>query len=120
MVDGSRIFFNNVVLTKNKKMNNLLTIKGITCAAINAGIKNAQKSSANSNPKDDEKLDLSIVSFVSETETAAVFTQNVFCAAPVVVAKNHLNNSVRALVINSGNDIAGTGLGSGGNLSADS
>ncbi len=114
MVDGSRIFFNNVVLTKNKKMNNLLTIKGITCAAINAGIKNAQKSSANSNPKDDEKLDLSIVSFVSETETAAVFTQNVFCAAPVVVAKNHLNNSVRALVINSGNANAGTGLGSGG------
>jgi N-acetylglutamate synthase/N-acetylornithine aminotransferase len=37
---------------------------------------------------------------VPETTTAAVFTQNVFCAAPVVVAKNHLNNHVRALVIN--------------------
>jgi N-acetylglutamate synthase/N-acetylornithine aminotransferase len=36
--------------------------------------------------------------------------QNVFCAAPVVVAKNHLNNHVRALVINSGNANAGTGV----------
>jgi hypothetical protein len=40
-----------------------------------------------------------------------LLTQNVFCAAPVVVAKNHLNNHVRALVINSGNANAGTGVG---------
>ncbi|MDC9715460.1 MAG: bifunctional glutamate N-acetyltransferase/amino-acid acetyltransferase ArgJ, partial [Gammaproteobacteria bacterium] len=94
-------------------MNQLLNINGITCAAINAGIKNAQKSSANSNPKDNEKLDLSIVFFAPETKTAAVFTQNVFCAAPVLVAKNHLNFAVRALVINSGNANAGTGIASG-------
>jgi len=94
-------------------MNKLLNIKGITCAAINAGIKNAQNSGANTSPKDNEKLDLSIVFFSPKTTTAAVFTQNVFCAAPVVVAKNHLNNEVRALVINSGNANAGTGLGSG-------
>jgi len=93
--------------------NSSLKINGVLFAAINAGIKNAQNSSANSNPKDQEKLDLSIVSFIPETKTAAVFTQNVFCAAPVVVAKNHLNNSVRALIINSGNANAGTGLGSG-------
>jgi glutamate N-acetyltransferase/amino-acid N-acetyltransferase len=73
----------------------LLNIKGVSCAAINAGIKHAQNSSANSKIEDAEKLDLSIVSFVPETTTAAVFTQNVFCAAPVVVAKNHLNNHVR-------------------------
>ena len=94
-------------------MNKLLNIKGITCAAINAGIKNAQNSGVNTSPKDNEKLDLSIVFFSPKTTTAAVFTQNVFCAAPVVVAKNHLNNEVRALVINSGNANAGTGLGSG-------
>ncbi|SMN14133.1 Glutamate N-acetyltransferase / N-acetylglutamate synthase [Bathymodiolus heckerae thiotrophic gill symbiont] len=94
-------------------MNNLLAISGITCAAINAGIKNAQKSSANSNPKDNEKLDLSIIFFTPETKTAAVFTQNVFCAAPVLVAKNHLNSTVRALVVNSGNANAGTGVASG-------
>jgi glutamate N-acetyltransferase/amino-acid N-acetyltransferase len=83
-----------VIPTKNS----LLNIKGVSCAAINAGIKHAQNSSANSKIEDAEKLDLSIVSFVPETTTAAVFTQNVFCAAPVVVAKNHLNNHVRALV----------------------
>ncbi|WP_428087035.1 bifunctional glutamate N-acetyltransferase/amino-acid acetyltransferase ArgJ [Candidatus Thioglobus sp.] len=93
--------------------NTLLNIKGVSAAAINAGIKNAQNSSANLNPADAEKLDLSIVTFTPETTTAAVFTQNVFCAAPVVVAKNHLNSHVRALVINSGNANAGTGVASG-------
>jgi len=91
----------------------LLNINGISCAAINAGIKQAQNSLANSNTKDAEKLDLSIVSLKQGTQTAAVFTQNVFCAAPVLVAKNHLNHTIKALVINSGNANAGTGLGSG-------
>jgi hypothetical protein len=45
----------------------LLNIKGVSCAAINAGIKHAQNSSANSKIEDAEKLDLSIVSFVPET-----------------------------------------------------
>lgn len=93
--------------------NSLLNIKGVRYAAISAGIKNAQNSSANSNPKEAEKLDLSIVEFTQNTTTAAVFTQNIFCAAPVLVAKNHLNSAVRALVINSGNANAGTGVASG-------
>jgi glutamate N-acetyltransferase/amino-acid N-acetyltransferase len=43
-----------------------------------------------------------------------VFTQNRFCAAPVVVARQHLsmldpNASIRALVVNTGNANAGTG-----------
>ncbi|SMN11502.1 Glutamate N-acetyltransferase / N-acetylglutamate synthase [uncultured Candidatus Thioglobus sp.] len=93
--------------------NSLLNIKGVRYAAISAGIKNAQNSSANNNPKEAEKLDLSIVEFTQNTTTAAVFTQNIFCAAPVLVAKNHLNSAVRALVINSGNANAGTGVASG-------
>lgn len=41
---------------------------------------------------------------------AAVFTQNAFCAAPVVVARRHLGaDSPRYLLINSGNANAGTG-----------
>lgn len=91
----------------------LLKVDGVSCATMNAGIKYAQNSSANSNPKDNKKADLSIISLVKDTTTAAVFTQNVFCAAPVVVAKNHLNSDVRALVINSGNANAGTGIASG-------
>ncbi|QKQ24212.1 bifunctional glutamate N-acetyltransferase/amino-acid acetyltransferase ArgJ [Candidatus Ruthia endofausta] len=93
-------------------MDGLLNINGVTCAAINAGIKCAQNSSVNSSTQDTEKLDLSIVSLKKGTQTAAVFTQNVFCAAPVLVAKNHLNHTIKALVINSGNANAGTGLGS--------
>ncbi len=77
--------------------NILLNIDGITCAAINASIKN------------NDALDLSVISLTEGTTTAGVFTQNVFCAAPVVVAKNHLQNSPLALLINSGNANAGTG-----------
>ncbi len=41
---------------------------------------------------------------------AAVFTRNAFCAAPVLVAKQHLREmSPRYLLINSGNANAGTG-----------
>jgi glutamate N-acetyltransferase / amino-acid N-acetyltransferase len=44
---------------------------------------------------------------------AGVFTRNRFCAAPVVVARAHLDEGaqVRALVVNTGNANAGTGEG---------
>lgn len=77
--------------------NTSLNIKGVTCAAINAGIKN------------NDALDLSVILLAPNSETAGVFTQNVFCAAPVLVAKNHLENAPLALLINSGNANAGTG-----------
>ena len=75
----------------------LLNVEGIYCASINAGIKN------------NYDLDLSVISLTKGSVTAAVFTQNIFCAAPVLVAKNHLQNFPRALLINSGNANAGTG-----------
>jgi len=75
----------------------LLNVEGIYCASINAGIKN------------NDDLDLSVISLTKGSVTAAVFTQNIFCAAPVLVAKNHLQNFPRALLINSGNANAGTG-----------
>ncbi|HIB30987.1 MAG TPA: bifunctional glutamate N-acetyltransferase/amino-acid acetyltransferase ArgJ, partial [Candidatus Thioglobus sp.] len=75
----------------------LLNIEGVLSASIDAGIKNNDAS------------DLSIIHLIEGTTTAAVFTQNVFCAAPVVVAKNHLNHQPKALLINSGNANAGTG-----------
>src|SRR5512139_1314179 len=41
---------------------------------------------------------------------AAVFTRNAFCAAPVLVAREHLGRTApRYLVVNSGNANAGTG-----------
>ena len=89
--------------------NDLLQIAGVECAAISAGFKSFQQSSLNKNPNDQKKLDLSLVTLVEGSVTAAVFTQNVFCAAPVLLAKNHLQSDVRALLINSGNANAGTG-----------
>ncbi len=78
-------------------MSELSNIKGVTFAATNAGINN-------------NDLDLSIISLSEGTTTAGVFTQNIFCAAPVLVAKNHLQQSPKALLINSGNANAGTGV----------
>jgi len=76
---------------------NLLEVKGVKCSSIASGIKK------------NGQLDLSLVSFTKGSNTAAVFTQNIFCAAPVIVAKNHLNSNIEALLINSGNANAGTG-----------
>jgi glutamate N-acetyltransferase/amino-acid N-acetyltransferase len=77
--------------------NDLLQVAGVKCSSIASGIK---KNNA---------LDLSLITLPEISKTAAVFTQNVFCAAPVLLAKNHLQSDVRALLINSGNANAGTG-----------
>ena len=75
----------------------LLCVNGVKCSSVSSGIKN------------NNSLDLSLISLIDGTNTAAVFTQNIFCAAPVLVAKNHLNSNIQALLINSGNANAGTG-----------
>ena len=60
-----------------------------------------------------------LVAFVLDagTQVAGVFTQNRFCAAPVQVCREHLatgnrdgQEGIRALVINTGNANAGTGV----------
>lgn len=54
--------------------------------------------------------DLVLIRLSEGSKTAALFTQNKYCAAPVVVAKRHLGiTEPRALLINSGNANAGTG-----------
>lgn len=54
--------------------------------------------------------DLTIFELPEGTTTAATFTQNRFAAAPVIVAKKHLQtHTPRYLLINSGNANAGTG-----------
>ena len=72
-------------------------------------IKVVKRSSIASGIKSNNSLDLSLISLIEDSSTAAVFTQNIFCAAPVLVAKNHLNHKIQALLINSGNANAGTG-----------
>jgi glutamate N-acetyltransferase/amino-acid N-acetyltransferase len=56
------------------------------------------------------RQDLLLIELAAETTTAAMFTSNAFCAAPVIVARQHLDtHSPRYLLINSGNANAGTG-----------
>ncbi|MCI0507713.1 MAG: bifunctional glutamate N-acetyltransferase/amino-acid acetyltransferase ArgJ [Gammaproteobacteria bacterium] len=54
--------------------------------------------------------DIVLFELCDTAQTAAMFTTNVFCAAPVVIAKNNLANaSPRYLLVNAGNANAGTG-----------
>lgn len=54
--------------------------------------------------------DLVLFELAPRSSCAAVFTRNAFCAAPVIVAKQHLTvASPRYFVINTGNANAGTG-----------
>ena len=55
------------------------------------------------------RKDLLVVRLAPGTVAAAVFTRNRFCAAPVTIARRHIGNAVRALVVNTGNANAGTG-----------
>ena len=77
---------------------NLLPIAGVRLSAVAAGIRYQGRN------------DLVLMELAEGSHCAAVFTQNAFCAAPVVVAKAHLEQcSPRYLLINSGNANAGTG-----------
>jgi glutamate N-acetyltransferase/amino-acid N-acetyltransferase len=54
--------------------------------------------------------DMVVMEMAPGSTTAAVFTQNAFCAAPVVVAREHLGQqSPGFLLVNTGNANAGTG-----------
>ena len=58
--------------------------------------------------------DVLLMVFDAAAKTAAVFTKNRYCAAPVVIAKKHMakntpKQATRALLINAGNANAGTG-----------
>ena len=62
---------------------------------------------------DPERLDMALVVADEPSACAATFTQNVFCAAPVIVSREHLDGvsygTARALVVNSGCANAATG-----------
>src|SRR2546425_6109096 len=77
-----------------------MIIQGFKTAAVAAGIKSGGA------------LDLALIWSQTPAVAAAVFTQNAFMAAPLVVSKKHLQESghrVRALLVNSGNANAATG-----------
>jgi glutamate N-acetyltransferase/amino-acid N-acetyltransferase len=59
--------------------------------------------------KKPNRKDLLVMRLAPGASVVGVFTRNRFCAAPVVLARKHLRNPVRALVVNTGNANAGTG-----------
>jgi glutamate N-acetyltransferase/amino-acid N-acetyltransferase len=69
---------------------------------------------ARANIRKPDRTDLLVIKLDDGARVAGVFTQNRFCAAPVVVTRQHLSMldpdaSIRALVVNTGNANAGTG-----------
>jgi len=80
------------------KVSELLPVKGVQVAACSADIYKTKRK------------DLALISFGQNSNCAAVFTQNAFCAAPVVIARNHLQQETpNFCLINSGNANAGLG-----------
>jgi glutamate N-acetyltransferase/amino-acid N-acetyltransferase len=57
------------------------------------------------------RKDLLVIRLAEGAQVAGVFTRNRFCAAPVIVCREHLasGSAIRALVVNTGNANAGTG-----------
>lgn len=75
----------------------MFKVSGIKLGSSNAGIKQT------------ERDDILVIEMIDGTACAGVFTQNAFCAAPVHIAKEHLQKMPRWLLINAGNANAGTG-----------
>jgi glutamate N-acetyltransferase/amino-acid N-acetyltransferase len=77
----------------------LHSVPGVELGVAMAGVRKANRK------------DLLVMRLVPGCEVAAVFTQNRFCAAPVILARKHLQSEpgIAALVINTGNANAGTG-----------
>jgi glutamate N-acetyltransferase/amino-acid N-acetyltransferase len=77
---------------------------------VQAGIEGVRLGVAAAGIKYAERDDLVVIELAEGGSCAAVFTRNAFCAAPVHVAKSHLQQKTpRYFLINSGNANAGTG-----------
>ncbi len=84
--------------TEKKISFNDFPVAGIRMGVACAGIKKPQH------------RDLVVFELVEGATTAAVFTQNAFCAAPVIISKEHIATTApRYLLVNTGNANAGTG-----------
>lgn len=82
-----------------KPAQGLLSVPGVVLAHAAAGIRYRGRD------------DLVLIQLAPGSQVAGVFTRNAFCAAPVVVCREHLaaGGDIRALLINAGNANAGTG-----------
>ena len=73
-------------------------VNGVRLGVASAGVKTPGRK------------DVVVIEMAKKSTLAGVFTQNAFCAAPVIVSKEHLNQGKnRFLLVNTGNANAGTG-----------
>jgi glutamate N-acetyltransferase/amino-acid N-acetyltransferase len=74
-------------------------VPGVRLGVTMAGVRKANR------------RDLSVIALDEGASVAGVFTKNRFCAAPVQVCREHLDNGagIRAILVNTGNANAGTG-----------
>ncbi len=81
------------------KPEDLLPVQGVMLGVAEAGVRKANRK------------DLLVMGLAAGASVAGVFTQNRFCAAPVILCREHLAlaRPMRALVVNTGNANAGTG-----------
>ena len=78
--------------------NSCYEVAGVRLAAVASNIRYA------------DRLDLVLIEIAQGATVAGVFTQNAFCAAPVLLARKHLQATTsRYFLINTGNANAGTG-----------
>jgi len=76
----------------------MYSVDGIRIGVASAGIKKPGRK------------DVVVFEVCEDASVAGVFTKNAFCAAPVVISKDHLaQGNVRYFLINTGNANAGTG-----------
>jgi glutamate N-acetyltransferase / amino-acid N-acetyltransferase len=77
----------------------LLPVPGVSIGVTEAGVRKAHRK------------DLTVFLLDEGCAVGGVFTQNRYCAAPVQVCRDHLDQGrgIRAMVINTGNANAGTG-----------
>ena len=77
----------------------LLPVKGVNLGFAQAHIRKPNKK------------DLLVITLVKDSTVAGVFTHNKFCAAPVILCRQHLTQTsgIRALLVNTGCANAGTG-----------
>lgn len=86
-------------MTKEKTIQfDKFPVAGIRLGVACAGIKKANH------------RDIVLMEIAKNSQVAAVFTKNAFCAAPVIISKKHLSQTQpRYFLINTGNANAGTG-----------
>jgi glutamate N-acetyltransferase/amino-acid N-acetyltransferase len=77
----------------------LHAVRGVEIGVAMAGVRKAHR------------RDVTVVKLAAGSSVAGVFTANRFCAAPVLLCREHLaaGHGIRALLVNTGNANAGTG-----------